>query len=116
MPSSPVQGFNSHMLDAAIQTFESRMMDSPTQRIAGLGTSFRAFRFWFYPIYVPTRPFVPATIQATVREIENPPEPASRPAAPPLFISLRCAVFAEMTVGKSEILSEKEEAPCTSAE
>ena len=109
MPSSPVQGFNSHMLNSAIQPFESRMMYSPTQK------PFRALSLWLYPLYVPIQ-LVPATAQETVQEMESPPESASRSTAPPQFISLHCGAFAEMTVGESEILSEKEEAPCTSAE
>ena len=112
MISSPVQDFNSQILSGAIQTFNSRMMDSPAQRIQGPGNPLRFFSWWFYPLYVP----VPLLIPTTAEERESPPEPVSKPTAPPLFISLHCGAFAEMTVGESEILSEKEEAPCTTAE
>ena len=108
MQRSPVQDFNSQMLNSAIQRFHSRMMNSPAQTVWGPWNALRFFQLRLYPIYVPMRLSVPIT----VKEMETPPEPVSRPTAPPQFISLRCGVFTEITVGDSEILSEKEEAPC----
>jgi hypothetical protein len=109
---SPVQDFNSQMLNSDIQRFDSQMMESPAQRIHGPGKPFRFFASWVYPIYIP----IHLPVQPTVQEMEIPPEPASRPTAPPQIISLRCGTFTEITVLKSEILSDKEEAPCAHSE
>ena len=112
MLRSPVQDFNSQMLNSAIQHFNSRMMNSPAQTVWGPWKALSFFQLRFYPIYVPMRLSVPATVE----EIETPSEPVSRPIAPPQFISIRCGVFTEMTIGESEILSEKEEAPCDNSD
>lgn len=111
MLQSPAQDFNGQMLNSAIQRFHSRMMNSPAQTVWGPWKALRFFQLGFYPIYVPMRILVPAAVE----EIATPSERASRAAAPPQFISLRCGAFTEMTVGGSEILSEKEEVPCHSA-
>jgi hypothetical protein len=113
MLKSPVQGFNSQMLNSAIQRFNSQMMNSPAQRPWGPWNGLRFFQLGFYPMYVPMRLLVPATVE----EIETPPEEhVSRSTRPPQFISLRCGIFTEMTVGDSEVLSEKEEVPCDHSE
>jgi hypothetical protein len=112
MMSSPVSRFESRITNSAIQRFDSQMMYSPAQRVYGLGKPSRFFTMSFYPIYVPMRLVVPTTVQ----EIETPPVSVSRATASPQFISLRCGAFTEMTVGEAEILSEKEDAPCTTAE
>ena len=113
MLRSPVQDFNSQMLNSAIQRFHSQMMNSPAQRVWGPWNGLRFFQLGFYPMYVP----MPLLVRATAEEIEIPPEEhVSRFIPPPQFISLRCGIFTEMTIGESEILSEKEEAPCTTTE
>jgi hypothetical protein len=112
MMSSPVSRFESQITNSAIQRFDSQMMYSPAQHGYGLGKLSRFFTMSFSPIYVSMRLVVPTTVQ----EIEPPPVSVSQAAASPQFISLRCGAFTEMTVGKSEILSEKEDEPCTTAE
>lgn len=113
MVRSPVQDFNSQMLNSAIQRFNSQMMNSPAQRVWGPWNSLRFFQLGFYQMYVP----MPLLVPATAEEIEtSPEEQVSRFIPPPQFISLRCGIFTEMTIGESEILSEKEEAPCDSPE
>jgi hypothetical protein len=108
MLRSPVQDFNSQMLNSAIQRFHSQMMYSPTQRVEGPWKSFRpVISSFFSPRGI---------VEETIREQEILPEPPSQSIAPSQFISLRCGVFTEMTIGESEILSEKEDAPCTTAE
>jgi hypothetical protein len=108
MLRSPVQDFNSQMLNSAIQRFHSQMMYSPAQRVEGPWKSFRPLISSF---------FLPrGIVEETMQEQEILPEPPSQSIAPSQFISLRCGVFTEMTIGESEILSEKEEAPCTTAE
>ena len=114
MLRSPVQDFNSQMLNSAIQRFHSRMMNSPAQTVWGPWKALRFFQLRLYPIDVPMRPSVPATVEEM--EMETPPAPVSKPTAPPQFISLRCGIFTEMTISESEILSEKEEAPCDNRE
>jgi hypothetical protein len=113
MLRSPVQDFNSQMPNSVIQRFNSQMMNSPAQRVWGPWNGLRFFQLGFYPMYVPMRLLVPATAE----EIETSPEEhVSRFIPPPQFISLLCGIFTEMTIGESEILSEKEEAPCDSPE
>jgi hypothetical protein len=109
MLRSPVQDFNSQMLNSVIQRFNSQMMNSPAQRVWGPWNGLRFFQLGFYPMYVP----MPLLVPATAEEIEpSPEEHVSQFIPPPQFISMRCGMFTEMTIGDSEILSEKEEAPC----
>lgn len=108
MLRSPVQDFNSQMLNSAIQRFHSQMMYSPAQRVEGPWKSFRTLGSSFF--------LSPGVVEETVQEQEILPESPSKPIAPPQFISLRCGIFTEMTVGESEILSEKEETPCDNSE
>ncbi len=109
MLRSPVQDFNSQMPNSAIQRFNSQMMNSPAQRVWGPWNGLRFFQLGFDSMYGPMRLWVPTTAE----KVETPPEEhVSRVIPPPQFISLRCGIFTEMTIGDSEILSEKEAAPC----
>ncbi len=108
MLRSPVQDFNSQMLNSGIQGFDSQMMYSPAQRVEGPWKSLRLFRSSFYPI----SRLVPGPAQ----EAETSGDVLSRSVARPQFISQHCGAFVEMTVGESEMLSEKEDVPCTTAE
>ena len=104
MLRSPVQDFNSQMLNSAIQRFHSQMMHSPAQRVEGPWKSFRSLTTSFFSS--------PGVAEESIQEQEILPESPSHPIAPSQFISLRCGLFAEMTVGETEILSEREMAPC----
>jgi hypothetical protein len=104
MMSSPVSRFNSRMRPTSIQYFDSLMMYSPAQTVQRPTKPFRPLTFFFAPIHRIT--------PATVHEADHVPTLPDHPTASPLFISLRCGTFTEITVGKSEILSENEEAPC----
>ena len=53
--------------------------------------------------------------EETMRKQETLPKPPQS-IAPSQFISVRCGIFTEMTIGESEILSEKEGAPCDHSE
>jgi hypothetical protein len=104
MMSSPVARFESRMTNSVIQDFDSLMMYSPAQRVERPTKPFRPPTFFFAPIH--------QVIPATVHEAEHLPPLAAHSTASPIFISLRCGTFTEITVGKSEILNENEEAPC----
>jgi hypothetical protein len=104
MLQSPVQDFNSQMLNSAIQRFHSQMMYSPAQRVEGPWKSFRSLNSSLFLSHDVFEEYV------QIQEIQ--PEIPLQSIAPPLFISLRCGIFTEMTIGESEMLSEKEEAPC----
>lgn len=108
MLRSPVQGFNSQMLNSAIQHFHSQMMYSPAQRVEGPWKSFRPL--------IPSFFLSPGVVEETVQGQEILPELPLQSIVPPLFISLRCGIFTEMTISESEILSEKEEAPCDNSD
>lgn len=108
MLRSPVQDFNSQMLNSAIQRFHSQMMHSPAQSVEGPWKSFRSLTTSFY--------LSPGVVEESIQDREILPEPRLQPIAPPQFITLRCGIFIEMTVGESEILSEKEEEPCDNRE
>lgn len=108
MLRSPVQGFNSQMLNSAIQRFHSLMMYSPAQRVERPWKSFRSLTSSFF--------LSPGVVEESIHEQETLLEPPSQSIAPPQFISLRCGIFTQMTVGESEILNEKEEAPCDNRE
>jgi len=107
MPGSPVQDFNSDMLNSAIQRFHSRLMFSPAQRVEGPWKS----------VGSPTTSFlsIGGGGEETMRKQETLPKPPQS-IAPSQFISVRCGIFTEMTIGESEILSEKEGAPCDHSE
>jgi len=108
MLRSPVQDFNSQMLNSAIQRFHSQMMHSPAQSVEGPWKPFRSLTTSFY--------LSPGVVEESIQDREILPEPRLQPIAPPQFITLRCGIFIEMTVGESEILSEKEEEPCENRE
>jgi hypothetical protein len=108
MISSPVSRFESRMRDFALQRFDSQMMDSPAQRVEGPAKPRRLVTF----LFAQTRQHIPSS----AREPKTIGSLASRPTASPIFISQRCGTFTEITVGKSEILSEKEGAPCADSE
>ena len=107
MLRSPVQDFNSDMLNSAIQRFHSRLMFSPAQRVEGPWKS----------VGSPTTSFlsIGGGGEETMRKQETLPKPPQS-IAPSQFISVRCGIFTEMTIGKDEMLSEKEGAPCDHSE
>ena len=106
MPESPVQDFSSDMLNSAIQRFHSRLMFSPAQRVEGPWKSVRSPTTSLFSI---------GGGEETMRKQETLPKlPQSIP--PSQFISVRCGIFTEMTIGKDEMLSEKEGVPCEHSE
>ena len=106
MLRSPVQDFNSDMLNSAIQRFHSRLMFSPAQRVEGPWKSVRSPTSSLFSI---------GGGEETMRKQETLPKlPQSIP--PSQFISVRCGIFTEMTIGKDEMLSEKEGVPCEHSE
>jgi hypothetical protein len=105
MLSSPVSRFESRITNSAIQRFDSQMMYSPAQRVERPTKPLRPLTFFFAPIH--------QRIPASVHEADHVPPLVAHPTASPIFISLRCGTFTEISLGKSEILSENEEAPCS---
>ena len=104
MLRSPVQDFNSQMLNSAIQRFNSRMMNSPAQRVEGPWKSPRWFSSSFYSIRRQViREREAAEVSRTI---------SSRPLAATQFISFSCGASTKITVGESEMLSEKEDEFC----
>jgi len=94
----------------AMQRHDSRMMNSPLQRIPPiLGLS-----FWPFTPYLPAPSLTVVNIQINLPALV-PPSPVPPPAAParPKFWINRCGTFVEIEVSLETNLMEEEQNPCS---
>ena len=94
----------------AMQGYESRMMNSPLQRIPPvLGLS-----FWPFISYLPAPSLTVVNVQINLPALVSPfptPPPAT-PARPKFWIN-RCGSFVEIEVNPATNLMEEEQNPCS---
>jgi hypothetical protein len=94
----------------AMQSYDSRMMNSPLQRIPPvLGLS-----YWPFISYLPAPSLTVVNVQINLPALDSPspiPPPAS-PARPKFWIN-RCGSFVEIEVSPTTNLMEEELAPCS---
>ncbi|MDI3466212.1 MAG: hypothetical protein OJF50_005033 [Nitrospira sp.] len=94
----------------AMQRYDSRMMNSPLQRISPvLGLS-----FWPFIPYLPAPSLTVVNVQINlpVSPSPSPIPPASPPARPKFWIN-RCGIFVEIEVGPATNLMEEEQTLCS---
>ena len=94
----------------AMQSHDSRMMNSPLQRIPPvLGLS-----YWPFISYLPAPSLTVVNVQINLPALV-PPSPLPPPAAPPRskFWINRCGSFVEIEVSPTTNLMEEELAPCS---
>jgi len=93
----------------AMQGYESRMMNSPLQRIPPvLGLS-----FWPYISYLPAPSLTVVNVQINLPAVAPPPPiPPPPPQARPKFWINRCGIFVEVEVSPTTNLIEEEQNPC----
>lgn len=94
----------------AMQRYDSRMMNSPLQRIPPvLGLS-----FWPFISYLPAPSLTVVNVQINLPTLESPsPPPPSSPPARPKFWINRCGTFVEIEVSPTTNLMEEEQTPCS---
>ena len=94
----------------AMQRHDSRMMNSPLQRIPPvLGLS-----FWPFIPYLPAPSLTVVNVQINMPTPPSPaPIPPARPPAHPKFWINRCGVFVEIEVSPATNLMEEEQTPCS---
>ena len=94
----------------AMQSHDSRMMNSPLQRIPPvLGLS-----FWPFISYLPAPSLTVVNVQINLPALVSPsliPPPAA-PARPKFWIN-RCGSFVEIEVSPATNLMEEEQNPCS---
>jgi hypothetical protein len=94
----------------AMQSHDSRMMNSPLQRIPPvLGLS-----FWPFTPYLPAPSLTVVNVQINLPALVSPsptPPPAT-PARPKFWIN-RCGNFVEIEVSPATNLMEEEQNPCS---
>jgi len=94
----------------AMQSHDSRMMNSPLQRIPPvLGLS-----YWPFISYLPAPSLTVVNVQINLPALvaPSPPPPPSPPASPKFWI-IRCGSFVEIEVGPTTNLMEEEQALCS---
>ena len=92
-----------------MQRYDSRMMNSPLQRIPPvLGLS-----FWPFISYLPAPSLTVVNVQINLPTLASPspPPPPSPPARPKFWIN-RCGVFVEIEVSPTTNLMEEEQTAC----
>ena len=94
----------------AMQRYDSRMMNSPLQRIPPvLGLS-----FWPFISYLPAPSLTVVSIQIDLPELFSPsPVPPPAASARPKFWINRCGSFVEIEVNPTTNLMEAEQTPCS---
>lgn len=94
----------------AMQRYDSRMMNSPLQRISPvLGLS-----FWPFIPYLPAPSLTVVNVQINLPASPSPsPILPARPPASPKFWINRCGVFVEIEVSPTTNLMEEEQTPCS---
>jgi len=93
-----------------MQRYDSRMMNSPLQRIPPvLGLS-----FWPFISYLPAPSLTVVNVQINLPTLASPspPPPPSPPARPKFWIN-RCGTFVEIEVSPTTNLMEEEQTPCS---
>lgn len=94
----------------AMQSHDSRMMNSPLQRIPSvLGLS-----SWPFIPYLPAPSLTVVNVQINLPELVSPPPvpPPVAPASPKFWIN-RCGNFVEIEVSPTTNLMEEEQTPCS---
>jgi hypothetical protein len=100
----PVRDFSGD----AMQSYNSRMLDSPMLRIPTLlGTT-----FWPFLPYPPAPTMMFVDIQIQMPELYPPPPSPPSPPAHAKFWTARCGIFVEFDVGSTMNLMEEEQKPC----
>jgi hypothetical protein len=95
----------------AMQRHDSRMMESPLNRIPSLlGMSLWPFNPYFYA--PPSLTVVNVTVNLPATEPGTPPASAARTSASPKFWTNHCDRFIEVEVSSATNLMEVEEEPC----
>ena len=94
----------------AMQRHDSRMMDSPLQRIS----SPLVLSFWPFTPYLPAPSLTVINVQINLPILVS-PAPIPPPAAParPKFWTNRCGTFVEIEVGPATNLMEEEQNTCS---
>jgi hypothetical protein len=94
----------------AMQGYESRMMNSPLQRIPPvLGLS-----YWPFISYLPAPSLTVVNVQINLPTVESPsPIPPSAAPARPKFWINRCGSFVEIEVSPTTNLMEEEQNFCS---
>lgn len=94
----------------AMQRYDSRMMNSPLQRISPvLGLS-----FWPFIPYLPAPSLTVVNVQINLPASPSPsPIPPARPQASPKFWINRCGIFVEIEVSPTTNLMEVEQTRCS---
>jgi len=91
----------------AMQSYSSRMLDSPMLRIPTLlGTT-----FWPFLPYPPAPTMMFVDIQLQMPEMAPPPPPPTPPAHAK-FWTQRCGIFVELEASSTMNLIEEERKPC----
>ena len=93
----------------AMQRYDSRMMNSPLQRIPPvLGLS-----FWPFMSYLPAPSLTFVNVQINHPALDSPsPVPPPPPTRPKFWIN-RCGIFVEIEVSPTTNLMEEEQHPCS---
>jgi len=89
----------------AMQSYDSRMMDSPVASFPG------QISLWPRTAY-PSAPLLTSVIVQIQPPVLNQPPTPPTPAVRPKFWSARCGVFVELEVSSPMSLTEKEAEPC----
>ena len=94
----------------AMQSHDSRMMNSPIQRIP----SIMGLSFWPFISYLPAPSLTVVNVQINLPALVS-PSPIPPPAAParPKFWINRCGSFVEIEVSPEKNLMEEEQNPCS---
>jgi len=94
----------------AMQRYDSRMMNSPLQRISPvLGLS-----FWPFIPYLPAPSLTVVNVQINLPASPSPsPIPPASPPARPKFWINRCGIFVEIEVGPATNLMKEEQTLCS---
>jgi hypothetical protein len=94
----------------AMQSYDSRMMNSPLQRIQPvLGLS-----SWPFISYLPAPALIVVTVQINFPELAS-PSPIPSPATPtrPKFWINRCGTFVEIQISSTTNMIDEEQSPCS---
>jgi hypothetical protein len=93
----------------AMQGYESRMMNSPLQRIPSILGS----PSWPFISYLPAPSLTVVNVQINLPALVSPsPIPPPAPPARPKFWINRCGIFVEVEVSPTTNLMEEEQNPC----
>ena len=91
-----------------MQSYKSRMLDSPMNRIPTLLDT----TFWPFLPYPPAPTMTFLDIHINMPESYSPPPPPPSPPTHAKFWTERCGIFVELDVGSTMNLMEEERKPC----